>query len=211
MTPTPTPVDLDIQAMKHAWSVASGRHNTGGPSREPDSGFDPIRVDVVGAMAEIAICKLYGVDYTDQVKVEKNRPRGDLTDLRINGYKLGVKGRERFDNPMMVVPEYDDKCDLYFLCSVNPEEGYVEVRGYCTRNTLKQIEPEEWKWTNNRPGAKKKAKRRYVPLEMLTECRPPIDEEEEQTQLPEVKEDVEWPENMEDWDQWLMQQIEIVE
>lgn len=170
--PESIPVWFSSEDMLYARRIAKERHETGGRSKPLDSGGDPIRGDLVGVMGEMAVCMIYGLHYRDYVTVYSARP-GAIADIVYKGYTVSVKGRERFDNPELVVPDYDDKNDIYILVSVAVEKSYCEVRGWITKTELMKFEPQGWKWAQNRPGAKNARKRRrYVPLDRLRQCRP---------------------------------------
>lgn len=163
------PLILLAAQIEHAWEVGRARHASGTPSRPLDSGLSALEGDVLGAMAEIAVCDVYGGDWANQVASYEERPTDDLTDLLLRGKRIGVKGRARFEMPLdMVVPDYDTQNHLWFLCSVRVDTGFVLIRGFITRPELLEYEPEEWKWTEDRPGARKTNKRRrYIPCEDL--------------------------------------------
>lgn len=167
-------VPLSPPEIHYAHTIAIQRNAKGTTSRTPDSGFDPIRVDLIGTMAEIAVCVFYGEDYTTYVVAHDNRP-GAIPDVMHRGYKVSVKGRDRWEEPLdLVVPEHDVQNDIFILVSVDVEEGICGLRGWVTRKELLQHPAEEWKWTNSRPGATKRGKkRRYVPLWDLRPCKRP--------------------------------------
>lgn len=165
-------ITLSDRDMEYAEQTARGRNATGGTSRPLDSGFNALRGDLVGTMAEMAVCLYYGLDYEQFVTVYATRP-GAIADLTYEGYAVSVKGRERFDSPDLVVPEKDTNNDIYLLVSVDVEKRYCLLRGWVTRKELLRYEPEGWKWAANRPGASKSKKRRYVPFEALHPIRVP--------------------------------------
>jgi hypothetical protein len=103
------------------------------------------------------------------VQTYEKRP-GASPDLTVKGYKFSVKSTSYSgDNLQLVVPEHDTSNDLYVLCQVDVKSGVVGVVGHISKQKLLTYEPEEWKWTKNRPGnGKPQKKRRYVPAEDLT-------------------------------------------
>ena len=167
-------ITLTPDQLKFCAGIGRGRHNSGSPSRQSDSGFSGLRVDLVGCMAEVAVCLFYGLDYEEQVTIHESRP-GAIPDVKLGKWKVSVKGRERFDSPLdLVIGENDVHNHIYLLCSVNIETGFVLLRGYVTRPELMKYPLEEWKWTSDRPGAAKRGKRRrYVPVEDLRPCKKP--------------------------------------
>jgi hypothetical protein len=165
-------VTLTATEMAHAEDVATQRHALGTPSRQPDSGADPLRIDLVGAMAEIAVCNHYGEDYRRWVTVMADRP-GAIPDLMHRGWKVSVKGTERWKRPLhLIIPEHDTANDIYVLVSVTPDRWTCGLQGWTTRADLLSYPPEPWKWLMDRPGQKRAgALRRYVPCEHLKPCR----------------------------------------
>lgn len=139
-------------------------------SRPLDSGYSD--GDVIGAMAEIAVCLYFDVSYLRFVTVYDERP-GAIPDLCLGDYTVSVKGRTRNTLPLdLIVPAHDTHNDMYILVSVNygtlVESGVCRLWGYIRRNDLLQYPVEEWKWTTDRPGAKREATRRYIPVQKLT-------------------------------------------
>lgn len=171
----PHPVEIRLQEhqIQRCREIAQARHDSGGPSRPPDGEHDPIYVDLLGTMSESAVCLAYGYDPEEHVIAERERPKGDYTDLRLFGFRLGVKSTGRFEDPVhLMVPEYDTECDFYFHCSVHTGTGLVWIRGFATREQLLKRPLEEWKWTSSRRGARRKVRRRYIHVDELMQCQP---------------------------------------
>lgn len=164
-------VTLPPGLLHYAIQVGESRHRSGSPSRTPDSGFAPIRVDLTGAVAEVAVCLFYGEDPSRWVVAHDARP-GAIPDLIHAGYKVSVKGRERWDKPLdLIVPEHDVHNDIYVLVSVVLEHGVCGLRGWIPRRDLLTYPVQPWKWTTDRPGATTNAGRRYIPVDDLKACR----------------------------------------
>lgn len=160
--------------MVYAGAVAEGRRDGGAPSPNdtPDAGTCNGRVHLVGVMAEMAVCLHYGEPYQLWVTAHDERP-GAIPDLLHKGYRVSVKGRERWESPLdLVVPSYDTRNDIYVLVSVSVDEARCGLRGWITRDRLLTYPAKPWMWTADRPGARRPAKlRRYVPVEDLRPCR----------------------------------------
>lgn len=156
--------------MAYAREIAEGRYMVD-RSRPLDSGADASQGDLVGVMAEMAVCLHYGLEYHDIVIVFDTRP-GAIPDLIWRDYRVSVKGRERWSSPLdLIIPSHDIHNDIYILVSVRVSVGMCGLRGWIGRDDLLRYPEEEWKWTNDRPGAHRQAKRRYVPVEKLRACR----------------------------------------
>lgn len=143
----------------------------GGNHRPPADGNDPLRVEIIGTMAEWAVCRHYGLDPNEWVKAYDHRT-GPIPDLMHRGFRVSVKGRVRWHTPLdMIVEEHDTENDIYILVSVNPDSGQCALRGWITRDDMLRYPSEGWKWTTDRPGAYRDHKRRYIPVEDLRPCR----------------------------------------
>ncbi len=164
-----TTVTLGVGEIRYALWIAYGRYTCQDGYTAPDGGKDPLLGDLMGTMSEIAVCKVVGADFKENVQTYEKRP-GASPDLTLKGYKFSVKSTSyRGENLCMAVPEKDVNNDLYVLCCVDLKAGVVTVMGYATRQQLLRYEPEEWRWTKDRPGANKpQKKRRYVPAGNLT-------------------------------------------
>lgn len=131
-------------------------------SRPLDSGYAD--GDIIGAMAEIAVCLYFDVSYLRYVTVYAERP-GAIPDLILGNYRVSVKGRTRDRLPLdLIVPSHDMN-DIYILVSVTE---VCTLWGFMRHDDLMKYPAEDWKWTSDRPGATREARRRYVPVEKLT-------------------------------------------
>jgi hypothetical protein len=164
---------LEPDDLAYARRIGRGRYERGGPSREPDSGKPSLRVDRVGAMAEVAVCRFYGEDPHTWVTVHLTRP-GAVPDLVHKNKRVSVKGRERWVEPLdMIVPQHDTDNDVYMLVSVEFQSGVCGLQGWLYRDELLRYPLQMWQWTGDRPGSVRTALRRYVPVADLHPCRPP--------------------------------------
>lgn len=169
--PHPVPIVFATHEIEYAQDMAVARHTTGSASKTLDSGFDAVGGDLIGVLAEMAVCIAYGVRYEEFVTVYKSRP-GAIPDVIYEGYKISVKGTPIFTSPHLIIPDYDVNNDIYVLVSVQVDKGYAQLRGWIPRDELLTYQTEEWKWYYDRPGAARKKLRRYVPLGDLRQCRP---------------------------------------
>jgi hypothetical protein len=168
----PRIISLNVDDMHYARGIAEGRRHQGTPSNPDDSGYGAVAVDVVGVMAEMAVCLHYGEEYRLWVTAYKERP-GAIPDIIHKGYRVSVKGTHRWERPLrLFVPAHDTTNDIYLLVSVDLAGARCGLQGWLTRRELLAYEPMGWQWTTDRPGSRKGNKRwRFVPVDDLRPCR----------------------------------------
>ena len=166
-------VPLSSQEITHAHKVAVDRNAKGTTSRPLHSGFDAIRGDLIGAMAEIAVCLFYDEDYHEHVVAYDNRP-GASPDLTHKGYKVSVKGTPHWKEGIhLILPDYDTRNDIYILVSVDVEDAVCGLRGWLHVREVVTFEPSPWRGPTGMPGAQSNKRWRYIPDWELRPCKRP--------------------------------------
>lgn len=155
-------VELTPAQVAYANKIGLGRH-TVAPAKKLVSQGDMARTDIVGAMAEVAVCVYYEEDI-HQVAVYDSRP-GCTPDVVHKGWKVSVKATERWGSVRLIVPEEDEN-DIYILASVKME-GVVGLRGWLTHQEILKYEPT---WLDlGKPKSERRY--RYVSVYDLRRCR----------------------------------------
>jgi hypothetical protein len=164
-------VTLDAELMMYAFDVAYQRH-TVRPSRPtPNSDRSLLHIDQVGAIAEVAACLFYGEDPYHWVQTYAERP-GISADLEHAGYKVSVKGTDRWDDHLMLRARGDDTHnDIHVLVSVELATGKCAMRGWLTRQELLRYPVEAFRQHTPTPGPPTAKGWRYVPTSELRPCR----------------------------------------
>jgi hypothetical protein len=96
--------------------------------------YSSLEIEKVGIMGEIAVARFYGTD--PDLEVYKERKEG-AEDLVRNGQTANIKSTKYFNRPSLLVADYDNRYDIYLLCSVNLFSGYARLQGYATREEIR--------------------------------------------------------------------------
>jgi len=148
-------------------ALAQARYEAG-PVNPLVSGKDPLHNEVVGLMAEMAVCCYYGVGDEQVRTVYAIRP-GAIPDLTMHGLTISVKATEYWHEPLhLIIPERDLGKDAYILVSVNVAGKYAGLRGWIDHRRLVA-----YPLTNTTLNGRREAGKawRHVPLSGLRECR----------------------------------------
>jgi hypothetical protein len=169
-------VALTAEQVAHAAMVGQGREDAVAGWATPDNGKDSVTMNTMGAMAEIAVCLYYGVDWKTTVNVLDHRP-GHIPDVVIQGWKVSVKATNTWNNPTLIAPANDTANHAWMLVSVDVDDGVCGLRGWIDRPRLLTYPAEAWrqwgKWPDRYPGKDRPQKlRRYVPCADLMSCKP---------------------------------------
>ena len=94
-----------------------------------------VEIHVLGAMAEIAVCRWLGVTFNDSIF-----PHGDGgIDLSWHGLKVDVKMRSEWGRDLLFLPDLSDfRADIALLCWPGKEPDTVAVVGLVSRERFRQ-------------------------------------------------------------------------
>jgi hypothetical protein len=164
-------VTLDAELMMYAFDVAYQRH-TVRPSRPtPNSDRSLLHIDQVGAIAEVAACLFYGEDPYHWVRTYAERP-GISADLEHAGYRVSVKGTDRWDEHLFLRARGDDTHnDIHLLVSVDMATANCGMRGWITKQELLRYPVEAFRAHTPTAGPPTAKGWRYVPTSELRPCR----------------------------------------
>lgn len=92
-------------------------------------------IHVLGAMAEIVVCRWLGVLFNDSIT-----PYGDGgLDLTWGGLKVDVKMRSEWGRDLLILPDLSDfRADIAMLCWPGKEPDTVAVVGLVSRERFRQ-------------------------------------------------------------------------
>jgi len=92
-------------------------------------------IHVLGAMAEIVVCRWLGVLFNDSIT-----PCGDGgLDLTWGGLKVDVKMRSEWGRDLLILPDLSDfRADIAMLCWPGKEPDTVAVVGLVSRERFRQ-------------------------------------------------------------------------
>jgi hypothetical protein len=121
-----------------------------------------LRTDIVGAMAEVAVCVFYGEDPRDQPYPWEGR-WGNTPDLILRNHSVGVKGTEHWTGKLTLFVPALDPSDLFVLVSVDVEKQKCGLQGWASRSDLGGYEPVKDGWRMVRK----------IPVAALRECKEP--------------------------------------
>ncbi len=92
-------------------------------------------IHVLGAMAEIAVCRWLGVTFNNNIF-----PHGDGgIDLSWNGFTLDVKMRSEWGRDLVIMPDLSDfRAEVALLCWPGKEPDTVAVVGLVSRERFRR-------------------------------------------------------------------------
>jgi hypothetical protein len=114
------PIMLTPDEVKDARRIAAGRKRANRRTRK-GTRFDARHdVDLVGALAEVAFGKAFGLEPD---RTEQARSAYDDVDFSMGGFLIDVKGTTCLNRPSLFVPfkKRQDRVDVYVLVTVDHE------------------------------------------------------------------------------------------
>lgn len=96
-------------------------------------------IELTGIIAELALCRYFGVD--PDLTVYTKRGDGGADMVTKGGTTANIKATKYFKSPYLLVRDYDDKYDVYILCSVDTRTGKVKVWGYADKDLVLSYKP----------------------------------------------------------------------
>lgn len=114
--------------------------------------YQDIEIEQIGIAAEIAVCKYYDVEPDLSITSVRKDAGADIT---LNGQTANIKATKYFyqNDPYLLVKPSDLKYDAYILCTVELDEGLVDIKGWYSKDQLAEVPPENFKGGNRKVRA----------------------------------------------------------